>query len=95
MLYPVCNRLHLILTCTVCAKNITNGLTELNANLHNLINLPPLLERYFYTQKGGDIMLNKDFDKKIEKMNLKIAEILCSIGVSMITAIITVLLCTR
>ena len=40
-------------------------------------------------------MSNKNFDKKIEKMNFKIAEILCSVGVSMITAIITVLLCTR
>ena len=40
-------------------------------------------------------MSNKDFDKKIEQMNLRIAEILCSIGVSMITAVITVLLYIR
>nr|DAD99893.1 MAG TPA: hypothetical protein [Siphoviridae sp. ctwhn18] len=45
--------------------------------------------------KAGDIMPDKDFDKKIEQMNIKVAEILCSIGVSMITAIVTVILYTR
>ena len=50
----------------------------------------------FYTHmKAGDIMPDKDFDKKIEQMNIKVAEIICSIGVSMITAIVTVILYTR
>ena len=45
--------------------------------------------------KAGDVMSNKDFDKKIEQMNYKVVEIICSIGVSMITAIVTVILYTR
>ena len=40
-------------------------------------------------------MPSKDIDKKIERFNLKTAEILCSIFVSMLTAIITVILCTQ
>lgn len=40
-------------------------------------------------------MVDKDLDKKIEQMNFRIAEILCSVAVSMITAVIVVLLYTR
>ena len=40
-------------------------------------------------------MSNKDFDKKIEQMNYKVVESICSSGVSMITAIVTVILYTR
>lgn len=40
-------------------------------------------------------MSDKEQDKKIERFNLKVTEILCSVFVSMITALITVLLSTR
>ena len=40
-------------------------------------------------------MSKKDLDKKIEQFNLRTAEILCSIFVSMMTAIITVLIYTK
>ena len=40
-------------------------------------------------------MTEKERDKKIEQFNLRTAEILCSVCVSMITAIITVVLYTR
>lgn len=33
---PVCNQLHLILTCIVRTNNITNGLTKPNVNLQSL-----------------------------------------------------------
>lgn len=35
-LIPVCNQLHLILTCTVRTNDITNGLTKPNVNLQCL-----------------------------------------------------------
>ncbi len=39
-------------------------------------------------------MANINLDKKIERFNIRTAEILCSIAMSMITAIVTVILST-